>query len=169
MKLVQLREFLGDGKLRFLEDPHGLNFDYRPRWDGNEIALPTVLRLSQGHGEFDYSNLKATARALGLHVRELEGSDTSELRRFCVLLKMGFHLVNWARERGNSPEAWKGTTAMIESVTLLLAFGSREHSGSWNDDERQALDDICPELEDWKKFPELSAIATNILSRIKSQ
>lgn len=166
MKIDEIRRYLGDGKLKFSEDPDGPHLNYRIFMDGQEIVLPTVLRVSYARREAAFNNIKGVAQALGLSVRELEISEACGLGRFCVLLKMAFHLVNWSRRRGNNPDASKGTAAMIESVKLLLAFAAREHAGGWNGEETKALRDICHELEQWKGTPELSEIAAIMLGQI---
>lgn len=169
MTLSDLRSYLGKGKLKFLEDGGGRHLDYRPLMDGQEIVLPTVLRVSHGRGEAAFNNIKGVAQALGLSVRELQTSQRCKLGRFCVLLKLAFHLVNWSRQRGDNPDACKGTAAMVESVKLLLEFAVMEHAGSWNGEEKKALRGICRELDHWKKTPELSEIAAIMLSQINRQ
>ena len=169
MKLDDLRRYLGSRKLKFLEDPDGPHFNYRPIMGGQQIALPTVLRVSHGRGETDFNNIKGVAQALGLRVRELEISEACGLGRFCVLLKMAFHLVNWSRQRGDSADARRGAAAMIESVRILVAYTARNYTKGWNDEEEKVLGDMRPELEQWKKTPELSEIAAIMLSQINRQ
>lgn len=143
ISLRDLRKYLGAGKLHLEEVPDGPHLGYLVRSQGRKLGLPTVLRVSHGAGEAAHCNLKGVAQALGLRERELEISANCGIGRGCVLVMLGWRLLEYAALRRqqihSESAATNGIKAMIESVGLLLEEPEVGQAKPWEPQEMKAL------------------------------
>jgi hypothetical protein len=170
LKLRELDRFLGNGKMRFERRDESRHIGFLVRVGDECLGLPTLLRVSHGSGDADFTNIKGVAAALGLNVRELENAEACRLRRECILIMLAVHLLLFSVQRRtfirDTQDGIAGVLAMVESVSGLLQLPEVTATHLWKAEELKAFSRIRVSVEKLAADELTSKSAQKIVSLI---